>query len=429
MTKTRALALLASAALILTVFVVLPGVGADEKTNSSKDALYRPLGLFTEVLSLVRSNYVEPVELKPLLSGAFAGLTDAMDPFAEYIPPDRVANFNALRAAEEKGDVLDIGIVLARRFSYPVVVAATSGSPAAASGVKSDDIIEEIDGQPARSMAIWEVESKLAGKAGGRVRLTVVREGKPRRRTIDIVRSSWVPSAPFAVRAEGETIITISAFVPGTAAELKKILAPLDRTRPLLLDVRNNGIGSYDEAARCAALFVPAGPLGELRGRRIAAKSFRAEPGERVHAGHLVVLVDSGTAGPAEFFAAAVREASGARQTAIASKEAEEDSSETGEEEEVPPTPSATPVRLVGEPTGGMGFMQRVIPLASGGSLKLSVGKFYGPAGRALSPKGLNPDDRVYQLPPEETPGRPETDPFLKRGLKVLAELHGPLAA
>ncbi len=429
MTKTRALALLASAVLILTVFVVLPGVGADEKASSSKEALYRPLGLFTEVLSLVRSNYVEPVELKPLLSGAFAGITDAMDPFAEYVPPEKIASFNAFRAAEQKGDVLDIGIVLARRFSYPVVVAATSGSPAAAAGVKSDDIIEEIDGQPTRSLAIWEAEAKLAGKAGGRVRLTVVREGKPRRRTIDIVRSSWTPSAPFAVRAEGETVITISAFVPGTAAELKKILAPLDRTKPLLLDVRNNGIGSYEEAAHCAALFVPAGPLGELKGRRIEAKNFRAEPGERVHDGHLVVLVDSGTAGPAEFFAAALREASGARHAAVASRAGDEDASDLGGDDEVSPPPSSTPVRLVGEPTVGMGFVQKVIPLTSGGSLKLSVGKFYGPAGRSLSPKGLNPDDRVYHLPPEETPGRPETDPFLKRGLKVLSELNGPQAA
>ncbi|HSB64566.1 MAG TPA: S41 family peptidase [Thermoanaerobaculia bacterium] len=429
MSKTRILSVAASASLLLALFVVLPGMGADEKDREGKETLYRPLGLFTEVLGLVRSNYVEQTELKPLLAGSFSGMTEAMDSFSEYVPPDKMAAFSAFEAAKEKREVLDTGIVLARRFGFPVVVAAVAGSPAAAAGVKSDDVIEKIDGVLTRSMALWELESKLSGKAGSRVHLAVVRDGKPRHRTLDIVRASWTPSAPSAERIDGETVIRIPSFVGGTTAALKEILKPLDRTRPLVLDLRSSATGSFDEAARAAALFVPAGPLGELSGRRIETKTFRSEPGERVHESRLVLLVDSGTAGPAELFASAVRDA-GTRDataklvTAERKKASAEDSDaqeafDPGAEASKDAEKGKLAVRLVGEPTVGMGFTAQVVKLASGGSLKLSVGKIRTVAGRALCPKGLQPDDRVYHGP-DDAGGR--LDPILQRGLRVLSE-------
>ncbi len=427
--KTRALSVAASAALLLALFVVLPGMGADERDKDGKEALYRPLGLFTEVLGLVRSNYVEPTELKPLLAGSFAGMTEAMDPFSEYVPPDKMAAFSAFEAAKEKREVLDTGIVLARRFGFPVVVAAVAGSPAAAAGVRSDDVIEKIDGVLTRSMALWELESRLSGKAGGRVHLEVVRDGKPRHRTFDILRASWTPSAPSAERIDGETVIRIPAFVPGTTAALKDILKPLDRTRPLVLDLRSSATGSFDEAVRAAALFVPAGPLGELSGRRIETKTFRSEPGERVHESRLVLLVDSGTAGPAELFAAAVRDAGtrDAGATLVTADRKKTNAEDPDAPEAFDPGTDASKegekvklaVRLVGEPTVGMGFTAQVVKLASGGSLKLSVGKIRTVAGKALCPRGLQPDDRVYHGP-DDTGGR--LDPILQRGLKVLSE-------
>ncbi len=427
--KTRALSVAASAALLLALFIVLPGMGADEKDKEGKEALYRPLGLFTEVLGLVRSNYVEPTELKPLLQGSFSGMTEAMDPFSEYVPPDKMAAFSAFEAAKDRREILDTGIVLARRFGFPVVVAAVAGSPAAAAGVRSDDVIEKIDGALTRSMALWELESRLSGKAGSRVHLAVVREGKPRHRTLDIVRASWTPSAPSAERIDGETVLRIPSFVPGTTAALKEILKPLDRTRPLVLDLRSSATGSFDEAARAAALFVPAGPLGELSGRRIETKTFSSEPGERVHESRLVVLVDSGTAGPAELFAAAVRDAGtrkeGAKLATADKKKANADESDAleafdpGAEATKDADKQKLAVRLVGEPTVGMGFTAQVVKLASGGSLKLSVGKIRTVAGKALCPKGLQPDDRVYHGP-DDSGGR--LDPILQRGLKVLSE-------
>jgi carboxyl-terminal processing protease len=426
-TKTRALGLAGSFALVLTIFVVLPSVGADEKDG--KGSVYRPLGLFTEVLSLVRSNYVEPVELKPLLSGAFAGMTEAMDPFAEYVPPEKLAAFNAAMAAKEKRESVDAGLVLAKRFGYPMVVAAIAGSPAALAGIKSDDVIEKIGNEHARSLAIWEADARLSGKPGGRVAVQVVREGKPHRRTIEIVRSSWTPVPPSAARVEGQAVITIPDFAPGTTAALKQILSQLDKTKPLLLDLRGDAFGAFDEAARAAALFVSPGVLGELKGKRVETKTYRAEPGERVHESRLVLLVDSGTAGAAELFAAALREGAG-RESGRAAEPVPTPKPGSGLDEDEAPNPPADkpgPVRLVGEPTFGMGFSAQVVKLGSGGALKLSVAKIRTARGRTLSPKGLEPDDRVFTVAVDDTSGKPPTDPVLQRGLRVLAE--PPIAA
>ena len=425
MSKSRVAGLVASASLLLALFVVLPGMGADEKAPEKNDALYRPLGLFTEVLGLVRSNYVEPVELKPLLSGAFAGMTEALDPFSEYVPPDKMAAYTAWEASKEKKDVVDVGLVLARRFGFPVVVAAVEGGPAAGAGVKSDDVVEKVDGVLTRNMALWELDARLSGKAGGRVRLEVVREGKPRHRTIDIVRAGWSPAPPSAQRVEGETVVRVPSFNPGAAAAIRKILEPLDRTHALILDVRNNATGTYDDAARAAALFVAAGPLGELKGRKIESKTYRAEPGERIHESRLVVLVDSGTAGPAELFASALREAT--VRTASSPKLVRDDKKKDDEDAADPDPGLDTskgveklPVRLVGETTVGMGFTAQVVKLSSGGSLKLSVGKVHTLAGKALCPRGLQPDDRVFHGPPDEATGK--GDVILKRGLKILGD-------
>jgi len=430
--RKRLLGIAASATLLLALFVVLPGIGADEKEKVGKESLYRPLGLFTEVISLVRGNYVEEVDSKALLSGAFSGMAEAMDPFAEYIPPDKMPAYVSYEAVRSK-ELPELGLVLARRMSYPVVVAPIAGSPAAAAGVRSDDLIEKIDGKPVRGLAFWEVESLLAGKPGGRFRLLVVREGKPRRHTIDIVRAGWSPGAPSSSRSGSETIVKVPSFGPGTAAAVKTILAPLDRTKPLVLDLRDNAWGSYDEAARTAALFVPAGPLGELKGRKIETKAFRAEPGERAHESRLVLIVDSGTAGPAELFAAAVSESmnasAGKNWKKVPRADFEDEGEDVPDDSGPPPSWNGKQVRLVGEPTAGMGFVQETVKLQSGGSLKLSVGKIRTLAGRALSPKGLIPDDRVYHVPPDETLPTTPADPFLDRAVKILSESRPKAAA
>jgi hypothetical protein len=143
--------------------------------------------------------------------------------------------------------------------------------------------------------------------------------------------------------------------------------------------------------------------------------------------------VDSGTAGAAELFPAALREGAG-RDSGVAAAPVPTPRSGSGLDEDEAPNPPADkpgPVRLVGEPTFGMGFSAQVVKLTSGGALKLSVGKVRTARGRTLSPKGLEPDDRVFTLASDDASGagtgKAPADPVLSRGLRILAE--PPLAA
>jgi carboxyl-terminal processing protease len=308
-----------------------------------------------------------------------------------------MAEFRAAERAFEKGEVIDPGVVLARRMGYPLVVTAVAGSPAAKAGLQSDDLIEKVGGKSIRQSALWEVRSRLSGKPGAKVELLIVRDGKPRHRTLTLTLHSWSPDRPVSERVSGETVIRIPDFAPGTAEALKSLLAPLDRTRSLILDLRGNATGSWDEAAKAAGFFVPPGRIAELKGRKVEGKSWTAAEGERIHESPVVLLIDSGTGGPAELFAGAVRESE---------KETVKDRKK---------------VRLVGEPTFGAGSVLEVIPLSSGGALRLSVAKVRTAGGKSLSPKGIEPDDRVYPMPSDE--GQKPEDLILQRGVKLLAEI------
>jgi C-terminal processing protease CtpA/Prc len=284
--------------------------------------------------------------------------------------------------------------------------------------VRGDDILEKVGDRSVHGLATWEVESLLSGPTGGHVTLHVAREGsKPRRRTFDVVRRSWTPDRPALSRVEGESVLKISCFAPGTAAEVAHLLSGLDKTRSLVIDLRENATGSFDEAARTAALFVSAGPLAELTGRHVAAKSFRAEPDQRIHESRLVVLADSTTAGAAELFASALRDGLARDSKDAGPKDASAKDAHAAKKD--PGT------RIVGEPTTGMAFSTQVVRLASGGALKLAVAKVRTLGGKALSPKGLEPDDRVFSMP-EDGEHHSGADALLKRGLKLVAEMNAP---
>ena len=308
-TKSRLASFLASLALLGTLFVVLPGLGADEKKEKGgKDGLYRPLGLFTEVLSLVRGNYVEKVEVKPLLAGAFSGMTEAMDPFSEYVPPEKMAAFEAARAAREKADHVDSGLVLARRAGYPVVVTAVPGSPAAAAGIETDDLVEKVGGRlrpeprplGGRGGALGE-----AGRPGERPRRArgeaAAADPRDRPGVVDAVAPVGREGLGRA-RREGARLRGRDGRRPrGDPRPARPVEGP--RPRPPRERVRIVGRGRPRRGA-----LRPARPHRRAEGTEDRREELAAEAGQRVHQGSLVLLVDSGTGGPAELFAAALRE-------------------------------------------------------------------------------------------------------------------------
>ncbi len=346
-----------------------------------KDPATRALSIFSDVFSLTRTNYVESPDSKTLLEGAYDGMSDALDPFSYYVPAAERAAYQAHQASGAVGP----GIVVARRGGFPYVVAPVPGSPAEEMGVKAGDLLDSVDGKNMRNAPLWKIKAALEGPEGTRVDVGLFRIGEEKKISLRIPRGRFEPAAVTA-RWEGDVaIVRVPSFTAATADSLRKVIEEANRrsVSKLILDVRGSVGGEAAEAAPAASLFMDKGQVARLVSRRTAPRPLETS-GERAWRGRTVILTDDATAGPAEVFAAALRDRAEAT--------------------------------LVGETTVGMAIIQRLVPTESGGSLYMTVARYVSPAGTMLGGKGVSPDERVIVFPGDHE-GK---DSILQRGLEVI---------
>jgi carboxyl-terminal processing protease len=370
--RARLAFLLISVAALASLRAVDSGTGRDPATKA--------LSVFSEVFSLTRSNYVDPTESRALLEGAYDGMTDALDPFSYYVP---AASMSAYRAQQASG-ALSPGIIIARRGGFPYVVAALPGSPAQRAGVQPGDLIHAVDGKNLRTAPLWKIRSALEGPEGTSVEVGLFRMIEEKKIALRLQRERFSPPSVEARWEKDLGIVKIPAFTSSTAEALSRAVEEANRRSidKLVLDLRGSIGGDVADAGPSASLFVGRGPVARLVTRKETLQPVEAK-GERVWKGRTVILMDDATGGPAEVFAAALKDRA-----------------------------SAT---TVGELTAGMAIVQRLVPTGSGGSLFMTVGRYQSPSGTILGGKGLSPDERVITFPGEPD-GR---DPILERGLEV----------
>ena len=349
------------------------------------DSTYGQLAVFNEVVRIVLDAYVDPVNLDRTMAGARLGLTEALDGDSAYLEPEEFRLYQ--QPSRDDGDV---GLVLTRRFSFLMVVAARAGSPADKAGVKAGDVIKTIDGRHTRPLPAPVGQRLLRGAPGSVVKLTLLRAGSD---PIDLslTRERLVPAAPRSRMLEdGAGYLKVPEFPARVADDIRGELAALRRggARTLVLDLRDSGDGAPAEAAKVAELFLHGGVVTKLTGTRMGEQVLTADPARSAWDLPMAVLVDTGTAGPAEIVAAALLDAGRAP--------------------------------LVGEHTFGRAAVQKPVPLAEGG-LVITVGKYVSPKGNAIHGKGLEPSVPV-EVSPEDAPaeGAPERDVILEKALEVL---------
>jgi carboxyl-terminal processing protease len=354
-----------------------------------KDPVLKPLAIFTEVLNLTRTNYVEPVDVSALLAGAYDGVTDAIDPYSYYVSAGEMAKYRAFSASKAS----DSGLVLGRRGGFAFVVAPVPGSPAEAAGVKPGDVILSVEGTPSRNQSLWEIEARLSGPDGSASSLRLLRGGDEREVTVRVARKAYQP-APVSRRSEQQVpVIRIPYFQPGVAAAVRRELESLPAsTQAIIVDVRDSAGGDVEEAARTASLFIPAGEVAKVSGKKIPGKTLSTS-GAQIWKGKTIVLVDNGSGGPPEIFAGALHDRAGSD--------------------------------LVGEPTAGMAIVQKLLPMSSGGALYMTVGEYVTPGGTELTGRALRPTVRVDLFPGENSEG----DPVIRRAVEIARGIAKPAAS
>jgi carboxyl-terminal processing protease len=388
--------------LFSTLLVILMLIGGLLGKSTASDGPYRQLAVYSEVLSRIRSDYVEEPDLKSVTVGALHGLLESLDPFSSYLSPEQYARYQKRKT---QGNA-DLGLVLSKRFGYVAIISAIPGGPAARGGLQSGDIIEAIDGDSTREMSLEEVKTVLAGKPGSSVTLSVVRvrRGEPQKMVLKREVVATPPVTRKMVEA-GIGYLNIDGFPQGRAKEIAAHAQQLLNAgaQRLVLDVRGAAEGEITEGIAAANLFLDHGLITYLQGQKYPRQNFPADPALAVVRVPMVVLVNRATAGAAEVFASAILE--------------------NGRGD------------VVGEKTYGVGSVQKLIPLDDGSALLLSVAKYYTPGGKAIQDTGVTPNvavtdtepEEVAALPEEEQPEPPPAQPpaprednILKRGIEVL---------
>jgi carboxyl-terminal processing protease len=346
----------------------------------ARETSYANLRVFEDVVSLISTNYVEDVNLSRVMKGALGGLAEGLDADSVYLSAGEVRQ---LEAETEKA--AEIGVQLTRQY-YLRLIAARDDSPAARAGLRAGDFLRAINDKPTRDMSVWEGTRLLRGEPGSTVKLLVIRGNAADPHTVEVTRE--VPPPPGVsgrVHDGGVGYVRVQAFGPGVPAALAARVSELTAAGAsrLVIDVRDTANGPLESGIGAARLFVASGTL--LHKETKGAGREPVPAGERAISKPAVVLVNRGTSGAAELFAAALAGNSRAE--------------------------------LVGERTQGRAGIQRLVRLNDGSGMLITNAWYLTPAGDPIHQKGLTPT-HVVEVPEVEFGGTPNGDPILEKGLE-----------
>jgi len=325
------------------------------------DNSFNTVVTFSEILSLVSENYVDPVDAAELLTGAYEGMLSGLDPNGAFLTPAEVAEWKGPPPgpADPGFSVLKAGRALQ-------VVAVEDGSAAAAAGVQVGDHVRAIDGRPMADLSLTQALRLLSGAVNSTVRIELIHTTDGfRREAIELPRSVR-GGVPYRLEAVGgHAVLRVLDLERVPAAELGERLEALrsSGSESLLIDLRNLADPRTRDVVPLAGLFA-GGTLLRLRergGRLVETLEGEAEAG--AWTGKLAVLVNGATAGSAEALASLLQAERG--------------------------------VPVLGEPTYGLGAEVKLYELEDGSGLLVSAALWETASGKRWNGDGVKPDEVV----------------------------------
>jgi carboxyl-terminal processing protease len=334
------------------------------------------------VFGMIKTDYVEPVDEKKLITEAIQGMVTSLDPHSQYFDKKSFREFRE----GTSGRFVGVGIEIAQEEGFVKVVSPIEGSPAFRAGLKPNDLITKIDDTAVKGLPLNEAVKRMRGEPNTKVILTILRRDENNRTfSVTITREEIRTQSVRSKNVEpGYAWLRVSQFQERTtedfARKLEEIYRADNNLKGLVLDLRNDPGGLLDAAVAISAAFLPEnvtvvstnGQLAESKFTYKASPEFYARRGgdpikrltENTKGVYknlpLVVLVNEGSASASEIVAGALQDHGRAK--------------------------------ILGSQTFGKGSVQVIRPLGPDTGLKLTTSRYYTPKGNSIQAKGIVPD-------------------------------------
>jgi carboxyl-terminal processing protease len=325
------------------------------------------------VFGMIKSDYVEPIDEKKLITDAIGGMVSGLDPHSQYFDKKSFREFRE----GTTGKFVGIGIEMAMEDGLVKVVSPIEGSPAFRAGLKSGDLITRIDDTPVKGLTVDQAVKRMRGEPNTKVTLQVFRKDESRTFPVTLIREEIrQQSVRSKIVEPGYAWLRISVFQERSIDDFAKKVEEIYKAEPnlkgLVLDLRNDPGGLLDGAIGITAAFLPADAVVVTTNGQVAA--FKATPEfyarrgsdplrrlpEAIKKVPLVVLVNEGSASASEIVAGALQDHKRAT--------------------------------IMGAQTFGKGSVQTWRPLTADTALKITTARYYTPSGRSIQATGIVPD-------------------------------------
>ena len=346
-----------------------------EDNNDKRPIPLEDVQRFSSALSQIKNYYVKSVDDKELFEDAIRGMLSGLDPHSSYLDE---AEYKDLHAST-KGEFGGLGIEVTMEEGVIKVISPIDDTPAARAGVKAGDYIVRLDKTPVKGMTLREAVSKMRGKKGSSIDVTILRKGETKPIQLSIKRDVIiVQSVKSRLIDKYYGYLRISHFQAMTSTDAKKAVEQLQveaggQLKGLILDLRNNPGGLLESAIQVSDAFIHNDNEGEeemivyTKGRLAGSKfTALATPGDILNKAPIVVLINGGSASGSEIVAGALRD----NRRAV----------------------------LIGTKSFGKGSVQTVLPLDGKRGIKLTTALYYTPLGTSIQAKGIAPDIEVEQM-------------------------------
>ena len=337
------------------------------------------------VFGLIKSDYVEPVDEKKLITDAISGMVSSLDPHSVYFDKKSFKEFRE----GTSGKFVGVGIEITQEDGLVKVVTPIEGSPAFRAGVKTNDLITKIDDTAVKGLTLNEAVKRMRGEPATKVILTIYRKDENRTFPVTIIREEIKQQSVRGKLIEpGYGWVRVSQFQERTVDDFVKKVNEIYKQDPkikgLVLDLRNDPGGLLNAAVAISAAFLPENVTvvstnGQTADSKQTLRAVAADyqgrsgldPLKNLPAGlkkvDLVVLVNEGSASASEIVAGALQDHKRAT--------------------------------IMGSQTFGKGSVQTVRPLGPDTGLKITTARYFTPSGKTIQAKGIMPDVLVDETP------------------------------